>query len=239
MNTVYYVYNDPLEHPTGYDLLTVDPETMNIVEKSLAVSTLSGILYPLLPISIHDEHVLLCDATDTIFDITNITDRKANYFVNFGSSHRKNILFLIEKSQTLSYNEMIKLLTESFAEKKLSETITSFFESDRFLSIGYLEPAEQSSLERIIIKKSFILYDKNTQQTYSSNDIEFDVLNLDNMGDISILGKHENAFYAVYTPDWSDENKEKMLQSKFLTEKLRMHISKGDIEDNPLLIIFK
>jgi hypothetical protein len=238
-DSVYYAFNNPLEYPAGYDLLTIDPETMNIVEKSLSVSPLSGILYPILPISIHDGHVLFYDATDTIFDITNITDRKAKYFTDFGSSHRESILYLLRNSKTLSYDEMLKQLTGFIAAKKLSAPVTSFFENDRFLSIGYFEVAGQSSFERIIMKNSFLLYDKNTHQTYNSNNIEFDVLNLESMGDISILGQYDNALYAIYTPDWSDENKNKMLQSKFLTEKMRTHISRGNDEDNPVLVIFK
>jgi hypothetical protein len=237
-DSVYYAFNNQRTNPTGYDLLTIDPETMNIVEKSLSRSPLSGILFPILPVSIHDGHVLLYDATDTIFDVTNITDRKANYFVDFGSSHRESILYLLRRLKTLSYDEILKQLGGFIVEKKLS-AVTSFFENDSFLSIGYIESTGGQSVERIIIKNSFLLYNKNTRQAYNSNNIEFDVLNLENMGDISILGQNNNALYAIYTPDWSDENKKKMLQSKFLTEKLRKYISQGDDENNPVLVVLR
>jgi hypothetical protein len=238
-DSIYYAFNDQSINPAGYDLLAIDPETMNIAEKSLAGNPLSGILEPVLPVSIHNGRVLYYDATDTIFDITNITDRKAGYFVNFGSSHRESILNLLRSSKTSSSDDMHKQITGLFAEKKLSAVATALFENDRFLSVEYLGIAEQSNFERIIPKKSFLLYDKNTRQAYNSDNIEFDLLNLESMGDISVLGQYNNAFYAIYTPEWSDENKKKMLQSKFLSERLKTHIPQGDDEDNPVLVILK
>jgi hypothetical protein len=174
---------------------------------SLTIYDITGILFPLLSINIHDDRVLYYESTDTIFDITDITDRKAKYFVDFGSSHRKSILYLLRNSNTLSYEELINQTLSFFAENKLNALVTTFFENDR--------------------------------QTYNSNNIEFDILNMENMGDINILGQYDNAFYAIYIPQWSDENKKRMLHSSFLSERLKTYIPQGDDEDNPMLIILK
>jgi hypothetical protein len=235
-DSVYFVFNDQSVLPKEYDLLTVDPETMNIVKKSPAGNLLSGILYSRL--SIHDDRVLCYEATDTIFDITDVIDRKAEYIVDFGSSHHKSILYLLRNSKTLSDKELMNQTLAFFVETKLN-LISTFFENDRFLAIGYIENGDHSSFEHINTKHSFLLYDKNNRQTYNSNNIEFDILNMKNMGDINILGQYDNALYAIYIPQWSDENKKRMLNSPFLSERLKTYIPHGDDEDNPMLVILK
>lgn len=229
------IFNDQNVLPQGIDLLSVDLNTFNIGTLSASKSVLSGIIPPRLPVSIHREQALLYDATDTIFDISDISNRIAKYAIDFGSSHRSNLKILIQSVKNLTDNEISEKIFEYFADKQLF-TLPALFENNDFLVVGYAENSKPA--KKIDMKYSFLLHDKKNQLTYNSCNIAFDVLNLPDMGNFNILGKYNDAFYALYTFDWTSENREKILQSKNLSEELKRYIIDGNEERNSILLCF-
>ena len=229
-------FNDQSTLPKGIDLLKINLNTFNIEKKSVARSFLSGFLTPRLPISVYSKQVLFYDATDTIYDVSDISKRIAKYSVNFGHNHRKSINTIAQGISNSTDNELLGKFKSLFTTKQLMAMFT-LFENSRFLVIGYAENSVPS--KDFTVKNSFLLYDKMNQKAYNSANIAFDVLNLSNMGNISILGKYDEAFYALFTPELVPQSKEKILQSKNLSEEMISYIKEGSDDNNPLLIIFK
>jgi hypothetical protein len=228
-------FNDIRSVLPGIDLLTLDAGTFNIRETSKAQNALIKILHPFLPISIHSDRVLYY-ALDTIFDVTGISNRKAMYTVDFGRAHRVNMNTLVRHAETMSYDQLLDRIRNMLAYRQLF-FVLALFENSRFLVINYDQnrrPSNKFELERL-----FLLHDKESGKTYNSNNIAFDTLNLPDMGEFNILGKYDEAFYAIFTPDWTPQNRERMLQSEHLSEELRQHIREADEEANPWLVILK
>lgn len=234
-DSTFLVFNDQIELPKEIDLLTVNPNTFDIKEISHSRNILSGVITPRLPLSIHHEHALYYDVNDTIFDVTDISNRSAKYAVDFGRTHQTSKQLIIQNVQNFSYTEVLEIVTKLFANNRIT-SLPVLFENNRFLAIGYINSAHS---EIGNLKYSFLLYDKNSQQAYNSDNIVFDFLNLPNMGDFNILGKSDDSFYALYTPQWTPQSKETMLQSKYISEELRNYIHKGDDDNNPMLVFFK
>jgi len=229
-------FNDQSTLPKGIDLLNINLNTFNIEKTSVARSVLSGFLTPRLPISVYSKQVLFYDATDTIYDVSDISKRIAKYSVNFGHNQRKSINTIAQGISNSTDNELLGKFKSLFTSKQLMAMFT-LFENSRFLVIGYAENSVPA--KDFIVKNSFLLYDKMNQKAYNSANIAFDILNLSNMGNISILGKYDEAFYALFTPEWVPQSKEKILQSKNLSEEVISYIKEGSDDNNPLLIIFK
>lgn len=236
-DSIILVFNDQSNPPVGYDLLCIDAATMNIKQKSASISVLSGILQSQLPISVFKEHIMFYDATDTIYDITNnIGKRQKKYYVDFGSSHHRSKLFMLDNYHRLSYTEMLEQFRLLFSQKKIV-LVSSLVENEEYILIGYYE--NQASSKDINLKNSFLLYDKNSRKTYNSDNITFDVLNLSDMNGLKILGNFGDSFHALFEPEWSQQIKEKITQSEFISEKMKDEIRSRDITDNPLLVILE
>lgn len=225
-------FNDPRSVLPGIDLIALDPETFNIREKSNIRGSLTGLLHPLLPISIHSDRVLYC-ALDTIFDVTDISNRKAMYVVDFGRAHRASMNTLVRHAETMSFNRLFDRARNMFIHRQLFG-VRALFENSRFLAISCLQNTTSAEFE---LEPFFLLHDKESGRTYNSRNIAFDALNLPDMGQFSILGRYGETFYAIFTPDWSQ--RDRMLRSEYISDTLRQHILEADEEDNPWLVIFR
>ena len=231
------VFNDIGSVLPDIDLLALDAETFNIRGTSKARNNLGRVLYLMSPISVHSGRVLYY-ATDTIFDATDISNRTIMYAVDFGRAHRLSVNTLKRHAETMTHDQLFDRAIDMFTRRQLFMPL-ALFENNRFIVINYRQNSSRASLERIEFETSFLLYDKESSRTYNSRNIAFDALNLPDMGEFNILGKYGEAFYAIFTPEWTPQNKERMLRSEHLSEELRQHILEADEEANPWLVILK
>ncbi len=228
-------FNDQSTLPKGIDLLTINYKTFDVEKESPAHSMLSGAMEPRLPISVHDDNILFYDATDTIFDISDISNRVAKYVLDFGDTQREGREIIQNEMQVGSY--------EAGANKGLELFLTqqyvicpALFENNRFIAIGYMEQAVVS--EKPDARYSFVLYDKESGESYNSGDMAFDMLNLSDMGNVNILGRSGDALYAIYEPRWTDKEKKRLLEKKSVPENIKQYVRAGE-GNNPLLVILR
>jgi hypothetical protein len=177
-------------------------------------------------------------ATDTIFDVTDISNRIAMYAVDFGRAHKAGLNTLKQHAETMPYDQLFDRAVNML---RFGQVVMPFalFENSRLLVISYRQHNSRASSEEFELETLFLLRDKENSRTYNSRNIAFDALNLPDMGEFNILGKYDETFYAIFTPKWTPQNKERMLRSKDLSEELRQYINESDEENNPLLVIFK
>ena len=142
-DSVLVMLNDQTVLPEGIDLMTIDANTFDIKEQSPARSILSGYLTPILPISVYHENVLFYDSTDTIFDVSDILDRRPKYVVDMGDEQRKSQEIILKEIETNTYEGFLKIASELFVEKKhvLGKAL---FENDRYIVVGYAEQSDKS-----------------------------------------------------------------------------------------------
>ncbi|GHT78094.1 hypothetical protein FACS189464_0960 [Bacteroidia bacterium] len=237
IDSAYIISNDADEPPVGYDLLSISANTFNIIDKSLAKSPFAKYFRARHAVSLYENNVLFYDSTDTIFDISNIHARIPKYAVDYGKLHRESYAYLKKLSDNnVEYNEFMEEEIALRKEEKFKRAI-ALFENENFLLIAFLEDYPKT-LDRMF-QNSFLVYDKSNSKTYYSRKMQFDLMGLSNMGDISVMGVYDGAFYAIYTPEWTDGDKKKISQSKLLSDELKQQLAAHTDEDNPILIILK
>lgn len=229
-------FNDQSTLPKGVDLLVIDYKTFDVEKESPARSPLSGAVEGRLPISVYGENIMFYDATDTIFDISDISNRVAKYVVDFGDLQREGREVIQKEIQTVSYQAGMDKGMELFRTQRYVGCPT-LFENNRFLALGYMEQVSVS--EKPDAKFSFVLYDKESGGSYNSDKIAFDMLNLPDMSNVDILGRSGDAFYAIYEPRWTDKEIKRLLDDESVPENIKQYAQAGGDEGNPLLIILK
>lgn len=237
-DSVYLVFNQQSGNPNGYDLLHVDAQNLNIIQKSCSRNHLSGITYPNKPVSIYKHHLLYYDATDTIFDITDIMNRKPLYAVDFGKEHHISNTFIMQRYDFSTINEATQKAYDFTKQKKMKH-VNAIFENAKFIVIGYAQNHPDAEVNEYIPQMCLLFYDKSTQKVYDTRRLSFSLLGLPNIEYIGIMGQSGEAFYTVYTPNWSKEDKKKLLQSPHLPEKIKNAVMEYNEESNPWLIILE
>ncbi|GHT79718.1 hypothetical protein FACS189464_4490 [Bacteroidia bacterium] len=157
--------------------------------------------------------------------------------MDYGNTHRESAAYFRTLSEhNMEYNEFLSELISLRKEEKFKRT-SALFENEKFVLLGFCEnyPKTLSSS----LQNSFLVYDKANSKTYYSRKIQFDLMGLSDMGDINVLGTYNGAFYAIYTPEWTNGDKKKISQSSLLSDELKQQLAAHTDEDNPILIILK
>ncbi len=225
-DSVLMAYNDSELQPYGYSLLELDSKTYNIRKKSKKIKeTINNMGFP--PISIFRSQILYYCTNDTIYDISRIDDERSAYYVDFGKKQ-----YQYKKSlSSASSDEIPQSVLAEFNNGNLV-FVSSLFENLSWIAISLLRPNTTFTP-----MSSFVLYNKNDNKTYTSEYIDFDILNLSKISDVKILNIDDDKLFLEINRKFSDEEISKIEGSKYLKDKEKNIITGRQFDDNPLFLI--
>jgi hypothetical protein len=235
-NDVCIAHNDSEARPEGYNLLSLDSKTFDITDKSDVIKEeFCETGDP--PLSIFEGNILFYSNNDTIYDISNsIHQRNPVYFLKLdkktvlSKTNLKNRHF---SDKGLLIQEMVGLIF-----KGQFVSFSSFFENEKWISVNLMRGDKKNTPEKRSVIDQFLLYDKETGISYSSENIIFDLLNLDKLYNMKIATSVPGKLYGLLDKVFSEEEIIKIKESDFLSEKEKEILINRDFNNNPVLICF-
>ena len=218
------------DFPSGSDLLEVDARTFAIRRSVQARDIID--LEGGRPLSLWNGRVLYCALSDTIYDATDIQNRRPLYWVDFGDAHRT----LLDKQRKFRLEgdreQMLKLaLNPAFC------LVTRLFENSRWIALSGLKKPKSNASGFLTF---FILYNKETGRSYHSEHISWDILNIGPLEQVEIVGGDMNGtLYAVWYGTLSEEQKQRLKASDRLSPALKTQLLTREDEDNPVLFLLR
>ena len=227
-DSIYLAYNDAKLAPQGYNILELDSKTFNIKNKSIINEPIMNTGF--FPLAIFSENVLFYNTNDTIYKISDINNLSAKHYVDFGKIHRKH-------KRAIKYDsddDLIKII-EAFNDGNIS-FVSSIFENSRWIIISVLK---SGTINNPVF--SFLLHDKKSNQTFNSENINFDMLNANKIHGMQILGCDGSKVFMLMEDDVIERNDivNKMRQSNYIDEKQKTELNNRKSFDNPLLLILE
>jgi hypothetical protein len=235
-NDVYIAHNDSEARPEGYNLLSLNPETFDITDKSDVIKEeFYETGFP--PLSIFEGNILFYSNNDTIYDISNsIYHRHPLYFLKLDKKtvlSKKNL-----KNRDFSDHELLGQEVSSLFSQGQIVFFTSLFENEKWISVNLVKGGEKNNPDKLPYVNKFVLYDKETGISYLSENIIFDMFNLDKLYNIKIAASVPGKLYGLLDKVFSEKEIIKIKESNFLSEKEKEILINRDISDNPVLICF-
>jgi hypothetical protein len=226
-DSTYLILNDGTiaDEFEGYSLLYVDAANMNVRHKTNSINEFCDT--GAQPLSKYGDRILCYTFIDSIFDISDSANVKTAYYFYYTDVHetlRKNWTEMTEMERNHSYYEAY-YSGQSILVRKMYETA-------KYLVFGCMKaiPDTDNSIRYI----SF--YDKKNKKVYNSDNIDFDGFILKNC---EVLGTCDESLYCVLYSEITDEDREKIKQSKAFSDEDRKLLLEHDFEDNPLLFVLK
>ncbi len=233
-DTVCLAYNDASLPPVGYNLLYLDSRTFNILSKS---DRFKEPFYDtgFHPLSVYEGNILFYTQSDSIYSVNN---SKAAYYVDLGEEHEKSKRELSRKygQKEKPHEEYIEDYTSLFKENKI-KTVTSIQENDHWIVINLMTNTSKEP-GQISASSKFILYDKKENVAYDSENIIFDILNIQTIENIEVVASTKDELYCVVYQTFSEDELNGIQASKISpSEKDKM--MHQDVENNPVIMILK
>ncbi len=218
---------DPISFPYGYSLLELDRKTFNIRNKSSHIKLLFNTGRSIL--HTFNNQTLYYSTKDTIYDISNFNQEKPIYYIDCGQKQKQ-----FKKSlQNIPQEKMPKALSAAFNEKNLVY-ISYIFNNTSWITLSFLKCKNKNNAIY-----EFALYDKKKEQTYVSEYINFDILNLPSLSNLALIGNDNDRLFIVMDQEFSKDEIAKIKKSKYLNEKEKRMLSERNFSDNPVLLILK
>lgn len=222
--------------PRGSDLLEVDSRTFAIRRSAQATDPLAS--EGARPLSLWSGRMLYYNMNDTIYDATDIQNRKPAYYLDFGDSQRETEEKFRRKLDENRHDAQ-DLLVESCMQEKYS-LVTRLFENEGWIAASALKQDPAAKPNELSAIPFFILYDKETGKTYNSDKLSWDVLNLGPLTNIDIVGCDEaGTFYAVWYGVPSEKQKQKIRSSGKLPQEVKDRLLELEEGDNPVLFMLR
>lgn len=229
-DSLYFVYTDCGGNNCN-DILLIDRNNRTI-KYPICCGSLWGDYSPALPMSQSNGNAYFYCGNDTLYDISSQLGKiNPVFYLYFGDKHRafKN------KSVNLDDEEKMSQFLKEFRENGLRIT-TSFVANDDYFAFSYGE-----SLAGVLygVMYNNIFYNIKSKKSYNSNNIDFDIFNINTRLDMSLLGCYEGYFYAVINNKFSNEEINAIKNSAFLNETTREKLMEFDDMSNSLLLKFR
>lgn len=198
----YLVYNDIGEQEKNCDLLLLDTATMDISRK---LENLGEKTYNTggRALSSFRGHVLYYHFNDTIYEVSMCGERKPSYYVNGGKAYADSKELIERKKKTLSGDDFVKFIYSQLSSGQL-KYISSILENDRWMIINGKEKSKEQTF-----KSFFVLFDKNSQKSYNSSNIDFEFLDIENT-DLQIICCSNNVLFCLVNTAFSPIGIERM-----------------------------
>jgi hypothetical protein len=223
-DSTYLTFNSGDLAPENISLLYLDAETMNIRYMS---NSISEFYYSAgnNPLSKNNNDILCYVFNDSVYDISDMNNVYAKYFLYSGGTQIKNKKLLKE---TDAEDERFRISMQHFFDGE-DTFILSIYENNEYLAFTYRNHVQKKNVH------SFVLYNKADKKAYNSANIDFDGFKLYNC---EIRGMENQSFYCVL-PEISTEDKEKIKNSSAFSETDKEKLLTQKEDDNPVLLILK
>jgi hypothetical protein len=223
-------YNDSRNFPKDHNLLLLDTKTFNIIDKS----NIEGELFPASDIpylSIFEGNVLCYSDNDTIYDLSNSIHQHIPRYVlamdkNTVSSKRN-----LKNRNISDWNTLLQNVGNLLQNGEIT-LFVSFSENEKWLSFNLWKGNKSDPLP----VNQFVLYDKENRQSYLSENIHYDMLNLDKLYNLRIISSAPKKLFCLFDQVFSESEIEKIKEGSFLSEKDKEILLNRDFADNPILI---
>lgn len=225
--------------PENSDLLEVDARTFAIRRSASASDPLAS--EGTRPLSLWGGRVLYYQMNDTIYDATDIQNRKPLYYLDFGDGQReaekeaRRIL-----SESGDREQMLKQLGETFLKGEYM-LVARLFENARWIAVSGMRQNPDIDVKNDFRSSSFfMLYDKESGQSYHSDYITWDILNTGPLDDIALVGCDElGTLYAIWYGTPSEKDKQRIARSDKLPQEVKNRLLQLEEGDNPVLFMLR
>ena len=229
----YWAFNDAQEYPLGIDLIQLDTATMEIAETFSSSDIFPNILSS--PLATCGAQTLYYHLNDTIYDLGK-EEKKPLYRVRIGKKQelcKQKLPSLIAKDPVGYVVQMGKWFQEG---DFIMVTHIGATPSLLFLSAFKQDPLQNQKLQA---QAFFAIYDKSTSQTYNSDNLKWDLLGLESIADVELIGCSEGVLYGWFRKPFSAAEKEKINASPHLPQDTKDKLLRHTEEDNPILFMLR
>ncbi|MDR1340803.1 MAG: 6-bladed beta-propeller [Prevotellaceae bacterium] len=227
-DSTYLSLNDaaePVPGFEGYSLLYIDAASMNVRHKTNSINEFY--FTGNQPFSKYGDRILCHTFIDSIFDISDSANVKAAYYFYYSD---------IQETLHQNWTKMTKMERNHSSDESYSSGqsthIHAMYETAKYLVFGCMKanPEANNSINYILF------YDKKNKKVYDSDNIDFDGFILKN---VELLGTYDESLYCILYSEITDEDKEKIRNSKAFSDEDRKTLLEHSFEDNPLLFVLK
>lgn len=229
----YWAFNDAHEYPLGIDLLQLDTATMEIQRVFSSSTTLPNSLPA--PLATNGAQTLYYHINDTIYDIGK-NKIVPLYRVSMGEKQeacKRKLPELIAKDP-IGYVAQVGQWFQDGDFKMV--THIGVTPSQLFISAVKQNPLQSRALQA---EAFFVIYDKITGKTYNSENLKWDILGLESIADVELVGYSDSTLYGWFRRPFSVADKEKIKKSRYLSQKVKEKLLFHTEEDNPVLFMLR
>lgn len=222
-----FAYNNAALPPQGYNLLELDSRTFKIRNKSKIDEPIMNIGFS--PLTSSSGQVLFYNTNDTIYNITDLNNKSAEYYIDWGKKQK-------EYKKTLRWdNENTEKMVAAFNNGNIN-FVSAMFENTTWIIIPFLRQGSINSRE-----SAFLLYDKRNDRVYNSDNINFDMLNVGKIMNIQVVACEEEKIFMLMKDEFIEKNDDlihKIEQSEYINDK-KKELKQRKSFDNPILFILE
>jgi len=215
------------------DIIFLDRQNLDVIKSFNYVDKFTGEHTPSQSLCKTSNSLLYYGGNDTIYTLS--IENNANlttYFVDFGFQKQKYFKSITDKS----HDEILTLARNSF-QNKTRRTVNHLFSNNKYLAINYSENKIVDTKNNLCYQTVF--YDKETNNSYNTNNINFDIFNFVKNERMEIIGCSDGFFYAILNCPFTKDEIAKIIESTFLSDETRQSFLKMDEESNPIIFVFK
>lgn len=236
-DNLYISFCDCMTDKDCSELLFIDKMSLNVTSSIVNNNIPLTFFTPDMPLSVENDAALYYHANDTIYDVSsNIGEKIPLYDVDFG---KEQLLF--KNSFTERDNEKaVQSFMTAFNSGKMRMPL-KFAHNSHFIAISYAETDNAIKHKKGEVDALFrtVFYDRNMKKSYNSKNLIFDIFNSVDIPELKLLTCINGFFYATIDPILDKEDVEKIIQSKYLSEKTKQVFLKANETSNPFILIFK
>jgi hypothetical protein len=231
-DSLYVSYYDCNRKDNCSDILFLDRNTLEIKKSLKCTNSVYSNFTPGLALcGLNDDKntFYYYGGNDTIYDIS-ATDALPVYYVNFGDKQQA-----LKKNSGSMNLETFKMAMDN---KELRMTF-AMLSNEKYVAVNYVvTETDVDNLDKMF-RSYTVFYDKHKKKSYNTNKINFDIFNSVTNSKLVLLGCSDGYFYATLSAMFSDEEIQKMTQSKYLSEADKKALLQMDEISNPIIMAFK
>ena len=233
-DSVLYVANvSCVQMDNCNDIIFFDKENLEVIKSFNYVDKFTAAHTPAQSLCKTSGSLLFCGGNDTIYTVSIETDTPLPaYFVDFGSQKQIYFKSIIDKT----HNEILALHRNAF-QGKTTRIVNHIFSNDIYLAINYSENKQVDT--KYDLRYQTVFYDKETNKTYNTNNINFDIFNFVKNDRMEIIGCYDGYFYSLLNSPFTKEEINEIVKSKFLSDETKQSFLNMNEESNPVIFIFK
>lgn len=229
----YWAFNDVQEYSLGIDLLQLDTATMEI-QRAFSSGTILPNSLP-APLATNGVQTIYYHINDTIYDIGK-NKIAPLYRVCMGEKQdicKRKLSELIAKDP-IGYVAQVSQWFQDGDFKMV--THVGLTPSQLFISAVKQNPSQFRVLQA---QAFFVIYDKVTGKTYNSENLKWDILGLESIADVELIGYSDSTLYGWFRQPFSATDKEKIKKSRYLPQNIKEKLLRHTEEDNPVLFMLR